>query len=71
MGLADRIRTKQAAKAFVESGNLKTAEVLIKQTSERTTAKIQPSTLKDPPTSYIRTMPTGFRNRHVYQDSDH
>lgn len=38
MGPADHIRTKHEVKAFVETGDLKTAESLIKQASERTAA---------------------------------
>lgn len=38
MGPADHIRTKHEVKAFVESGDLKAAETLIKQASERTAA---------------------------------
>ena len=38
MGPADHIRTKHEAKAFVESGDVKAAEALIKQAHERTTA---------------------------------
>ena len=39
MGPADHIRTKHEVKAFVESGDLKAAEALIKQASERTAAQ--------------------------------
>ena len=35
MGPADHIRTKHEVKAFVESGDAKAAEALIKQASER------------------------------------
>jgi len=35
MGPADHIRTKHEVKAFVESGDVKAAEALIKQASER------------------------------------
>ena len=38
MGPADHIRTKHEAKAFVETGDVKAAEALIKQASERTAA---------------------------------
>lgn len=38
MGPADHIRTKHEVKTFVESGDLKTAEALIKQASERMAA---------------------------------
>ena len=38
MGPADHIRTKHEVKAFVESGDLKTAEALIRQATERTAA---------------------------------
>ncbi len=38
MGPADHIRTKHAVKAFVESGDTKAAETLIKQASERIAA---------------------------------
>lgn len=36
MGPADHIRTKHEVKTFVESGDAKAAEALIKQASERT-----------------------------------
>ena len=39
MGPADHIRTKHEVKAFVESGDVKAAEALIKQASERTAAQ--------------------------------
>ena len=39
MGPADHIRTKHEVKAFVESGDAKAAEALIKQAHERTTAQ--------------------------------
>ncbi len=38
MGPADHIRTKHEVKTFVESGDVKAAEVLIRQAQERTTA---------------------------------
>jgi hypothetical protein len=38
MGPADHIRTKHEVKAFVESGDVKAAEALITQASERTAA---------------------------------
>jgi hypothetical protein len=38
MGPSDHIRTKHEVKAFVESGDIKAAEALIKQSRERTTA---------------------------------
>jgi hypothetical protein len=38
MGPSDHIRTKHEVKAFVESGDVKAAEALIKQASERTAA---------------------------------
>jgi hypothetical protein len=38
MGPADHIRTKHEVKAFVESGDVKAAEALIKLAQERTTA---------------------------------
>jgi len=38
MGPADHIRTKHEAKAFVESGDAKAAEALIKQARERIAA---------------------------------
>jgi uncharacterized protein YdaU (DUF1376 family) len=38
MGPSDHIRTKHEVKAFVESGNAKAAEALIKQAQERTAA---------------------------------
>lgn len=38
MGPADHIRTKHEVKAFVESGDAKAAEALIKQARERTNA---------------------------------
>lgn len=38
MGPADHIRTKHEVKAFVESGDTKAAEALIKQASERVAA---------------------------------
>lgn len=38
MGPADHIRTKHEVKAFVESGDAKAAEALIKQAQERTAA---------------------------------
>jgi hypothetical protein len=38
MGPADHIRTKHEVKAFVESGDTKAAEALIKQARERVTA---------------------------------
>ncbi|MBL9188348.1 MAG: hypothetical protein JNK23_12760 [Opitutaceae bacterium] len=38
MGPSDHIRTKHEVKAFVESGDAKAAEALIKQVSERTAA---------------------------------
>jgi hypothetical protein len=38
MGPADHIRTKHEVKAFVESGDLKAAEALIKRANERTAA---------------------------------
>lgn len=38
MGPADHIRTKHDVKAFVESGDVKAAEALIKQAQERTAA---------------------------------
>ena len=38
MGPADHIRTKHEVKAFVESGDAKAAEALIKQARERTSA---------------------------------
>jgi thioredoxin-like negative regulator of GroEL len=38
MGPSDHIRTKHEAKAFVETGDVKAAEALIKQASERTAA---------------------------------
>ena len=38
MGPADHIRTKHEVKAFVESGDAKAAESLIKQAHERTAA---------------------------------
>ena len=39
MGPADHIRTKHEVKAFVESGDAKAAEMLIKQAQERTSAQ--------------------------------
>jgi hypothetical protein len=38
MGPADHIRTKHEVKAFIESGDVKAAEAIIKQASERTAA---------------------------------
>lgn len=38
MGPSDHIRTKHEVKAFVESGDVKAAEALIRQASERTAA---------------------------------
>ena len=38
MGPADHIRTKHEVKTFVESGDVKAAEVLIRLAQERTTA---------------------------------
>lgn len=38
MGPSDHIRTKHEVKAFVETGDVKAAEALIKQASERTAA---------------------------------
>jgi len=38
MGPADHIRTKHEVKAFIETGDTKVAETIIKQASERTTA---------------------------------
>lgn len=38
MGPADHIRTKHEVKAFVESGDVKAAEALIKQAQERMAA---------------------------------
>jgi hypothetical protein len=38
MGPADHIRTKHEVKAFVESGDMKAAEELIKQARERASA---------------------------------
>jgi hypothetical protein len=38
MGPSDHIRTKHEVKAFVESGDLKAAEALIRQAAERTAA---------------------------------
>lgn len=39
MGPADHIRTKHEVKAFVETGDVKAAEALIKQAQERTAAQ--------------------------------
>lgn len=39
MGPADHIRTKHEVKAFVESGDAKAAEAIIKQAHERTAAQ--------------------------------
>jgi hypothetical protein len=39
MGPSDHIRTKHEVKAFVESGDVKAAEALIKQAAERTAAQ--------------------------------
>ena len=38
MGPADHIRTKHEVKSFIESGDVKAAEALIKQAQERTAA---------------------------------
>ena len=38
MGPADHIRTKHEVKAFVESGDMKAAEALIRRATERTAA---------------------------------
>jgi hypothetical protein len=38
MGPADHIRTKHEVKAFIETGDVKTAEAIIKQAGERTAA---------------------------------
>lgn len=38
MGPADHIRTKHEVKAFIETGDVKAAEAIIKQASERTAA---------------------------------